>query len=122
MPSHPHRFTPQQRLHYSWEYRCFFKNSQVFRLSECTIYRIPNNLTHFRLGMTLKARGSSVERNRVKRQIREIFRTHGSRLGAFDYNVVIPVHKKMTYLYSQKLAECLRLRFINLAAEVSKAL
>jgi ribonuclease P protein component len=79
----------------------------VFRLKECTIFRIPNDLGHFRLGITLKARGSSLDRNRVKRTIRESFRTQSDILGAFDYNIVIPGTKKLARPYSEKLGACL---------------
>jgi ribonuclease P protein component len=79
----------------------------VFRLKECTIFRIPNELGHFRLGITLKARGSSLERNRVKRVIRESFRTQSDILGAFDYNIVIPGTKKLARPYDEKLGTCL---------------
>jgi ribonuclease P protein component len=79
----------------------------VFRLKECTIFRIPNELGHFRLGITLKARGTSLDRNRVKRTIRESFRTQSEILGAFDYNIVIPGTKKLVRPYAEKLGACL---------------
>lgn len=69
---------------------------------------MPNELGHFRLGITLKARGSSIERNRVKRQVRESFRIHAEILGSFDYNVVIPGSKKIAHPYHLKLGACLR--------------
>lgn len=101
-------FTRQHRLHYPWEYRRFFDRAEVFRLRECTIFRIPNELGHFRLGITLKARGTSVQRNKVKRQIRESFRTQREVLGGFDYNVVIPATKRLAHPYADKLGVCLR--------------
>lgn len=99
--------TPEKRLHHRWEYRRFFDQSEVFRLSECTVFRIKNETGHFRLGITLKARGRSVDRNRVKRRIREAFRRSGLMLGSFDYNVVVPVTKKMVFPYPQRLGKCL---------------
>ena len=81
----------------------------MFRASECTIFRIPNEFGHFRLGITLKARGNSVARNRTKRRIREAFRQIDIvRLGSFDYNVVVPGSRKMDHLYVRRLARCLR--------------
>ena len=106
-----------KRLHHPWEYRNFFGQSQVFKLPECTIFRVPNQLGHFRLGITLKAKGSSVERNRVKRQIRESFRTQQASLGSFDYNVVIPAYKKMGYPYPEKLGQCIRERIVRAVSE-----
>jgi ribonuclease P protein component len=80
----------------------------VIRLKECVIFRVPNELGHFRLGITLKARGSSIERNRVKRQIRESFRFHAAILGSYDYNVVISGARKLAHPYHLKLGACLR--------------
>ncbi|HLE00769.1 MAG TPA: ribonuclease P protein component [Bdellovibrionota bacterium] len=97
-----------RRLHYPREYRRFFDRSTVFRFTECTVFRIPNDLGHFRLGITLKARGTSVERNRAKRQIREVFRAHAQHLGSFDYNVVVPGTKKLAFPFHRKLGACLR--------------
>jgi ribonuclease P protein component len=85
----------------------------VLRLSECTLFRIPNKTGAFRLGITLKARGSSIERNRVKRQIRESMRTHAEFLGSFDYNVVIPGTRKMAHPYHLKLGACFRKELRN---------
>ena len=80
----------------------------MYRLRECTIFRIPNELGHYRLGITMKAKGSSVERNRVKRQIRESFRIQSSVLGGFDYNVVIAANKKMAHPYPERLGKCIK--------------
>src|SRR5208337_4454937 len=101
-------FTRRHRLHYSWEYLRFFNRAEVFRLRECVIFRIPNQLGHYRLGITLKARGTSVQRNKVKRQIRESFRIQKEILGGFHYNVVIPATKRMAHPYADKLGVCLR--------------
>ena len=55
----------------------------------------------------MKARGTSVNRNRVKRQIREAFRIQAPLLGSFDYNVVIPGSKKLNFIYADRLRKCL---------------
>ena len=101
------RFKPSKRLHYRWEYRRFFGKSERLRLSECVIYRIPNEVGHYRLGITVKARVNSVERNRVKRQVREVFRHRQAILGSFDYNVVIPSEKKAGFPFPRILREAL---------------
>jgi ribonuclease P protein component len=103
----------QFRLHHPWEFRRFFNQSQIYRLSECVVFRVPNDLGHFRLGITLKARGSSISRNQVKRQIREFFRIHQDRLGSFDYNVVVPKTKKMTFPYPNQLRQVLNDSFFQ---------
>lgn len=101
----------ERRLHHRWEYRRFFDGSQSYRLSECVVFRIVNDRGHFRLGITLKARGSSVERNRVKRKIREEFRILAPALNGFDYNVVVPVTKRLTRPYPEKLGASIRSEF-----------
>ena len=108
-----HEFCPSRRLHYPREYRQFFQKSEVFRLPECVIFRIKNDLGHYRLGITIKARGLSVDRNKAKRQIREAFRTHEHYLGSFDYNVVVPGTKKTGHPYPRLLAQCLKERFLD---------
>ena len=106
-----HPLTYKHRLHYRWEFVRFFEGAEVFRLSQCIIFRIPNTLGHFRLGITLKCRGSSVERNLVKRTVREGVRRLAEHLGSYDYNVVIPGTKKMIRPYPEQLALCLRSEF-----------
>lgn len=73
-----------------------------------------NTEGHFRLGITLKARGSSVQRNRVKRQIREAFRKHAVHLGSYDYNVVIPLSKKLAHPFAEKLGDTLKVELKRL--------
>jgi ribonuclease P protein component len=72
------------------EYLAFFQGSEVRRAGVCTLFRIPNQKGLARVGITVKARVDSVRRNRLKRAIREAFRTYRANLGSMDYNVVIP--------------------------------
>ena len=72
------------------------------------VFRIPNTLGHFRLGITLKSRGSSVERNRIKRVIRESIRALSPALGGFDYNVVVPKGRALSRDYSKSLQSALQ--------------
>ena len=76
-------------------------------MPECTFFRIKNDLGHFRLGITLKARGSSLDRNKTKRAIRESMRKVQTQLGSYDYNVVIPGSKKMAFPFPNKLRICI---------------
>jgi ribonuclease P protein component len=99
------------RLTLKADFKRFFENSEIFRTSQCTIFRVPNSLGHFRLGITLKARGTSPQRNKVKRKVRESFRRNATKLGSFDYNVLIPAHKKLAHPYPEKLEEALEKLF-----------
>jgi len=97
----------QKRLRHSWEFRRFFGQSQTIRLSECLVYFMKNEQDTFRLGITMKARGNSVQRNRVKREIREAFRALSPLLGKKDYNVVVPSSKKLVFPYQRMLRQAL---------------
>ena len=89
-------FRPHQRLHKPWEYKRFFSDeSHWIPLRHCQVYRIDNSLGHARLGISVRAKGKAVDRNRIKRQIREFFRRECKGLGSFDYHVVIPRKKSI---------------------------
>ena len=85
------------------EYLEFFKGSEVKKLGCCIIFRIQNKLTKARLGITIKSRTTSIFRNQMKRQIREVFRLNYARLGAFDYNIVIPSQVKVDHKTAKKI-------------------
>jgi ribonuclease P protein component len=102
------RLSYNHRLHYPWQYRRFFQGSEALRFGLCTVFRIKNELGHYRLGITLKARGRSVDRNRVKRQIRESFRKHAEALNGYDYNVVISAGRKLEHPFPARLGQVLR--------------
>jgi ribonuclease P protein component len=102
------RLAYRNRLHHPWQYRRFFQGSEVFRFGLCTVFRIKNELGHYRLGITLKARGRSVDRNQVKRRIRESFRVHAPALNGYDYNVVISAGRKLGHPFPTRLGEILR--------------
>jgi ribonuclease P protein component len=109
----PQSFPPTHRLHYPWEFRRFFGQSEVFRTSECVVFRIPNDLGHYRMGVSLKARGRAIDRNRVKRTIREFFRRNSGLLGSFDYNVVIPASRRMAFPFHRRLRAALSSELLN---------
>lgn len=83
----------------------------MLRLKECTLFRIPNHFGHFRVGITIKARVNSVERNRIKRAIRESFRHLRAELGSYDFNVVVSGNRKYDYAYARRLQKVLREEF-----------
>ena len=56
------------------EYLQFFTQSAVKRLGSSIIFRIPNEKGEPRVGITVKSRTNSVLRNKIKRQIREVYR------------------------------------------------
>ncbi len=105
------KFNQHYRLSSRRQFLEFFKNSEKFGSRNFVLYRIPNDVGHFRLGMTIKSKTSSVPRNRVKRIIRETFRKEGPALGSYDYNFVIPPGRKLEYPY-----------FVEMGAELKEKL
>ena len=57
---------------------------------------------HYRLGITIKRKCTSVERVRLKRMTREAFRKNINVLGAFDYNVVFSGNEPLTFIWFQR--------------------
>lgn len=113
MPESKFSFGPEYRLHATWEYQRFFQGSDVLRLKECAIFRIPNTFGHFRLGVTIKTKCNSIERNRVKRALRESFRHLKDRLGSYDYNVVISGGRNLDFEYARRLRRSVLEEFSN---------
>ena len=106
-------YGPEYRLHYHWEFLKFFQGSDVLRLRECAVFRLPNATGHFRLGVTIKAKCNSVERNRVKRAVREVFRHKKEELGSYDYNVVISGSRTLDFEYVRRLRKTLEEDFTS---------
>lgn len=107
---------PSHTLRERAEFVRFFEGSTVYRLRACTVFRVANELGHYRLGITLKVRSSSVERNRVRRVVREGFRKIQDRLGGFDYNVVISgAQRRLSHPYPQQLRQAIE---ADLPAEI----
>jgi len=98
-----------RRLHQRREFLRFFEGSEVRRLSRCTVFRVPNASGHFRLGVTFKARMNSVERNALRRRIREAVRKQAPTLGSFDYNVVVREIRRPAKQFARELARELSL-------------
>lgn len=92
------------RLHQRHDFLRFFDGSSVARLRHSIVFRVPNSHGHFRLGVTFKIKCSSVERNALRRQIRETFRRLGPQLGSFDYNLVVRSYQKPMARFARALA------------------
>ena len=93
------------RLHQRSEFLNFFRGSEVFRLEKCAIFRVPNQLGHYRLGVTFKVKVNSVERNALRRRVREAIRTMSPELGSYDYNVVVRRVERPVRIYARALAK-----------------
>ena len=114
MPPRSERsFSYYHRLHAPSDFQKFFQGSEVLRLSRGLIFRIANGREHFRLGFTIKCKANAVERNALKRRIREIFRLHPKQTGPFDYNMVVPDRIKLDLLGRTRIFEEVEQAFVQ---------
>jgi ribonuclease P protein component len=56
----------------------------------------------------MKGRARSVDRNEIRRQVRESFRKIGAELGSRDYNVVISLQRQVRHPFPRQLAKVLQ--------------
>jgi len=70
-----HAFPKTLRLLRRGEFRRVYDEGQRRSASLCTVFLWPNGLPVSRLGITTPARlGKAVQRNRLRRRVREVFR------------------------------------------------
>ncbi len=69
------RFPPQHRLNRATDFRRVFSRGKRTGTRLFVIYILPNHLSHSRLGIQVQSKiGSAVQRNYIKRIVREVFR------------------------------------------------
>ncbi len=70
-----HSFPREQRLRKRREFLAAYKRGAKIQAAHFVLYILENDLPHHRLGVTVSRKiGSAVVRNRIKRQLREVFR------------------------------------------------
>lgn len=92
--AHRYTFRRKHRLSNSLEYQAVYNGKLRKDQWPLTVYGKPNGLNHPRLGLSVSRRvGNAVTRNRIKRLIREAFRSmqHDWPTG-FDIIVVVRPH------------------------------
>jgi ribonuclease P protein component len=74
------RFSREQRLRLRGDYLRCYREGRRRQGAPALIYFLPNELGHPRLGITASRKvGAAVERHRLKRRIREIYRRSAER-------------------------------------------
>lgn len=88
-PAHPASFPREVRLLKPEHFEQVFKENERARTDSLLVMARPNALGYARLGMIIAKRllPRSVDRNRVKRCVRETFRVQRQRLPPCDYVV-----------------------------------
>lgn len=78
-----------EKLKKPWEFRRAYQNGNKYWNRYFVIYVLHNHFNHLRLGITVSKKvGKSVQRNRVKRLIRESFRQLRTRVKV-GYDIVV---------------------------------
>lgn len=86
----PASFTRAARLTRPVEFRRVFANAERLTSRALTVLMTQNDLGRPRLGLAIsrKAAANAVDRNRIKRIVRESFRSHLGDLGGLDIVVM----------------------------------
>lgn len=84
------RFGGKARLRHVQEFKQVLSQGRRQHDAFFTVAVFPNDLNHPRLGLTVSRRAArfAVQRNRIKRLVRESFRMHQSQLPAVDIVVM----------------------------------
>ncbi len=83
-------FSRRLRLLDGKQFTAIFERRRRVHSAHFSAHVAPNEMSHARVGLAVSRRVSkkAVERNRIKRIIRESFRRHQDQLGAVDYIVI----------------------------------
>lgn len=114
-------FTPAQRLRSSAEFQAVF-DSSVFKVGESGFLLLarPNNLNYPRLGLVVakKKIRLSVNRNRIKRMVRDSFRQHQYELPCAD--IIFLVRQDLSAIEGDEFHSQLRQAWKRLARKADR--
>jgi ribonuclease P protein component len=93
----PSAFARTRRLHGRLSFAAVYAGGVRRSAGPITVHALPNDLPHPRLGLSIgRAVGNAVNRNRIKRSLREAFRLLGSNgPGGYDVVVVVRRHDRL---------------------------
>ena len=98
-------FRKRHRLSRSLDYQAVYREGVRKGRGPFVLFVKPNGLEHCRLGLSIPRRvGNAVQRNQIKRRLREVFRLHQSEApGGYDLVVAVRPHEALPYSEYQKL-------------------
>ncbi len=113
-------FPRTNRLLSSAEFKSVFSKGTKIGGAFFNVFALPNELNHGRLGLAVSKRNvrRSVDRSRVKRQIRENFRLHPRQLEGFD--IVVLAKRTVLDVDNATLAKQLDRQWLKVAQRCKK--
>lgn len=91
MKARPHSFSREERLKRQRDFALVFSEGKAVSDRCLVVHACPNGLPHSRLGLAVgKKHGNAVARNRLKRLLREAYRTRKPELPPGYDLVVVP--------------------------------
>ncbi|MDZ4756191.1 MAG: ribonuclease P protein component [Phycisphaerae bacterium] len=98
-PRSRYRFTKANRLQHKREFDSVFAGKARLERGPLVVHAIPNAGGVSRLGLSVSRRvGNAVRRNRMKRLLRECFRTLRPEFpGAYDLIIAVRPHKELPH-------------------------
>ena len=119
-PAHDQSFPRSCRLRSRRQFVEVYTKGRRVGSSSFTVFGLPNNLGHCRLGLTVSRKvGGAVRRNRVKRLLREVFRLNRTRLEpALD--LVVNAHPSIGQRGLRELESEFARTFTNLARRIRR--
>lgn len=114
------RFRPTQRLHRPAEFQQVYRLGRKFGSEFFSVAVSTNQLPQARLGLSIAARtiGNAVQRNRVRRLVRESFRLHQHQLPPVD--IVIGARTQARQATSRQLQQGLQQLWDRISATCAR--